>query len=75
MSENVRDAGYYWILPEGSELWMIGFWYEGLIDASGRKGQGHFDCSNHWDADFATVWSATEVGERLVHKPKKKAKS
>ncbi|WP_274644568.1 hypothetical protein [Pseudomonas serbica] len=74
MTDNVRDSGYYWIRPEGSEEWMIGFWYEGLVDANGLKGQGHFDCSNHWDSDYATVYSPSEVGERLVNKTARKGK-
>jgi hypothetical protein len=75
MAGNVREAGYYWILPEGSEEWMIGYWYEGVIDAAGAKSQGYFDCSNHWDSDYAIVYSTTEVGERLVRKISKKAKA
>ena len=74
MAVNVREVGYYWILPEGSDVWIIGHWYEGLVDAAGVKSQGHFDCSNHWDSDFAIVYTATEVGERLVHKSTKKSK-
>ena len=74
MTENVRDTGYYWILPEGTDERVIGFWCEGPVDASGRKGQGYFDCSNHWNSDIAVVYSTTMVGERLVHKSKGKSK-
>lgn len=75
MADNVREVGYYWILPEGSDVWVIGHWYEGLVDADGVKSQGYFDCSNHWDSDFAIVYSTTEVGERIVRKTTKKAKT
>lgn len=70
----LREPGYYWILPSGSEDWMIGYWYEGIVDASGAKSKGHFDCSNHWNSDFDIVYSVVEIGERLLHKSMKKAK-
>lgn len=57
----VREPGYYWIRPTPGSEWVIGYWYEGIIDACDNKSAGYFDCSNHWDSDIHTIYNPYAV--------------
>lgn len=63
--QQIRKPGYYWIKPTAEHDWVIGYWYEGIVDAANCKSAGYFDCSNHWDSDIHTLYSVAQVGKFL----------